>query len=59
MSNPSHHLMAIYRVHRGLGLDPCRPGDGTAESHAEAWGEDTDRRRALSAVELSERGELN
>ena len=25
-----------------------RSGDGTAESHAEAWGEDTDWRQALA-----------
>ena len=57
VSSPSHHLMAIWCL-LGSRLRP-RPGDGTAESHAEAWGEDTDRRRALSAVVLSVRRELN
>ena len=55
--SPSHHLMAIW-CSLGSRLRP-RPGDGTTESQAEAWGEDTDRRRALSATELWEKRELN
>ena len=43
--SPSHHLMAIW-CSLGSRTRP-RPGDGTTESQAEAWGEDTDRRRAL------------
>ena len=46
--SPSHDLMAIW-CSLGSRLRP-RPGDGTTESQAEAWGEDTDRRRALSAT---------
>ena len=39
VSSPSHHLMAIW-CSLGSRLRP-RPGDGTAESHAEeAWGDD-------------------
>ena len=55
--SPSHHLMAVW-CSLGSRLR-LRPGDGTTESQAEAWGEDTDRRRALSATELWERRELN
>ena len=51
VSSPSHHLMAIW-CSLGSRLRP-RPGGGTAESHAEVWGKNTDRRRALSAGELS------
>ena len=38
VSSPSHHLMAIW-CSLGSRLRP-RPGDWTAESHAEAWGDD-------------------
>ena len=55
VTRPGHRLVVIW-CSLGSRFRP-RPEDGITESQADAWGENIDRRRAVSAGELSERRE--
>ena len=57
VSRPSHHLMATWNW-SGFRWRP-RPSDGTTDNHDDAWGDEMDKRRALSAKDDELKSRLN